>query len=134
MANPSDTSLPTNVGKYIGDPDIDLEDQDLARIDLVHMEEAYQKKELYTIPSDQLRKVHKVFLNSSMGGSDRANSSLGIQWRALKYLCKSTKHEKKRGRKPTQQLIQEIGHFLVNSVQIQLISYNFPLLQNPPSS
>jgi hypothetical protein len=72
LANPSNTSLPASLGMDIGDPDIDLEDQDLAGIDLIHLEHAYQKKILYTIPLDQLRKVHKVFLKSSVGGSDQS--------------------------------------------------------------
>jgi hypothetical protein len=46
-----------------------LEDQELAGIDMAHLEQAYRKQQLYTIPPDQLRKVHKVFLNSSAGGS-----------------------------------------------------------------
>jgi hypothetical protein len=137
-ANPqiptSETSLPTNLGLEIGDPDIDLEDQELAGIDLVHLEQAYRKQELYTIPQDQLRKVHKVFLNSTAGGSTRANSSLGIQRGHSKDQHKPTKEEKKRGRKPKHQLIQDVGNFLVNSGQIHLISDNFPPLQPSPSS
>jgi hypothetical protein len=99
----------------MGDPDIDLEDQELAGIDLVHLEQAYQKQQLYTIPLDQLRKVHKVFLNSTAGGSTRANPNLGIQKGSSKEQCKPTKEEKKRGRKPKHQLIQDVGNFLVNS-------------------
>jgi hypothetical protein len=60
----------------MGDPDTDLEDQELAGIDMAHLEQAYRKQQLYTIPPDQLRKVHKVFLNSSAGGSARASTNL----------------------------------------------------------
>jgi hypothetical protein len=52
----------------MGDLDLDLEDQELAGIDMAHLEKAYHKQQLYTIPTDQLHKVHKVFLNSSTGG------------------------------------------------------------------
>jgi hypothetical protein len=118
----------------MGDPDLDLEDQELAGIDMAHLEQAYRKQQLYTIPVDQLRKVHKVFLNSSAGGSARANSNLGIQKGTSKEQCKPTKDEKKRGRKPKHQLIQDVGNFLVNSGQIHLISDSFPPLQPPSSS
>ena len=52
MIIPSDTSLPTSLGIDIGDPHIYLEDQYLAGIDLIHLEHAYMKQELYTIPPD----------------------------------------------------------------------------------
>jgi len=59
-----DASLLTTLGPEIGDPDTDLEDQELVGIDMAHLEKAYRKQQLYTIPPDQLCKVHKVFLNS----------------------------------------------------------------------
>jgi hypothetical protein len=49
----------------VGDMEIELDEKNLAKIDLVSLEEAYQKKELSFIPPDQLRKVHKVYLNST---------------------------------------------------------------------
>ena len=118
----------------MGDLDIDLEDQELAGIDVAHLEQAYRKQQLYTIPPDQLRKVHKVFLNSSVEGKARASTNLGIQKETTKEQQKTTKEEKKRGRKLKHQLIQDIGNFLVNSGQIHLISDSFPPLQPPPSS
>jgi hypothetical protein len=50
-----------------GDIVMQLEDQDLADIDLEKHEEAFNKKELQTIPVKQLRKVHKVFIDSTIG-------------------------------------------------------------------
>jgi hypothetical protein len=41
-----------------------MDEQDLAEIDLDRVEESLNKKYLQTIPEDQLRKVHKVFLDS----------------------------------------------------------------------
>jgi hypothetical protein len=117
-----------------GDAEMDLDEQDLAGIDLEHLEQAYHHQQLYTIPPDQLRKVHKVFLNSSAGSTTRSSSGLGIQGSQLKEQCKTQKDEKKRGRKSTQKLIQEIGHFMVNSGQIHLISDSFPPLPSPSSS
>jgi hypothetical protein len=117
-----------------GDTEMDLDEHDLVGIDLEHLEQAYHKKELYTIPLDQLRKVHKVFLNSSVGSAARSSSGLGIQGIQQKEQHKPQKEEKKRGRKSTQKLIQEIDHFMVNSGQIHLISDSFPPLPSPSSS
>jgi hypothetical protein len=39
-----------------------LDEQDLADIDLEKLEEAFNRKDLHTIPVEQLRKVHKVSL------------------------------------------------------------------------
>ena len=113
---------------------MELEEQDLAGVDLDHLEHAYRHQKIYTIPRDQLRKVHKVFLNSSAGSSARARKSLGIQGSQTKHPSKSQKDEKKRGRKSTNKLIQEIENFMVNSGQIHQISNIFPPLPTPPSS
>jgi hypothetical protein len=48
--------------------------RELADIDLDKLEDAFNKKELQTIPVEQLRKVHKVFIDSTTG----ATSRLGI--------------------------------------------------------
>jgi hypothetical protein len=116
------------------DEEMELEEQDLAGVDLEHLEHAYRHHKLYTIPRDQLRKVHKVFLNSSAGSSARANKALGVQTSQSKTPSKVQKEEKKRGRKSTSKLIQEIGNFMVNSGQIHLISDSFPPLLTNPSS
>jgi hypothetical protein len=117
-----------------GDAEMDLDEQDLAGVDLEHLEQAYRHQKLYTIPPDQLRKVHKVFLNSTTGSTARSSSGLGIQGNTQKEKRKSQKDEKKRGRKSTSKLIQEIRHFMVNSGQIHLISDSFPPLPSPSSS
>jgi hypothetical protein len=116
------------------DEDMEVEEQDLAGVDLEHLEHAYRHQKLYTIPRDQLRKVHKVFLNSSAGSSARVSKALGIQGSQTKNPSKAQKDEKKRGRKSTNKLIQEIGSFMVNSGQIHLISDRFPPLPPPQSS
>jgi hypothetical protein len=114
------------------DAEMELEEKDLAGVDLEHLEHAYRHQKLYTIPRDQLWKVNKVFLKSSAGSSTQARKSLGIQGSQSKNPNKAQKDEKKRGRKSTNKLIQEIGHFMVNSGQIHLISDNFPPLPTPP--
>lgn len=116
-----------------GDEEMEMEEQDLAGVDLDHLEHAYRHQKLYTIPKDQLRKVHKVFLNSSAGSSARARKALGIQGSQTKNRNKAQKDEKKWGRKSTNKLIQEIGNFMVNSGQIHLISDSFPPLPTPLS-
>jgi hypothetical protein len=55
-----------------GEEDMELEEKDLAGVDLEHLEHAYRQQKLYTIPRDQLRKVPKVFINSSVGSSAKA--------------------------------------------------------------
>jgi hypothetical protein len=113
------------------DAEMELEEQDLAKVDLEHLKHTYRNQKLYTIPRDQLQKVHKVFLKSSAGSSARASKALGIQGSQSKNPNKTQKDEKKRGRKSTNKLIQEIGHFMVNSRQIHLISNSFPPLPTP---
>jgi hypothetical protein len=49
----------------MGDIDMQLDDKELAEIDLEKLEEAYHKKELQSLPLEQLCKVHKVYLNST---------------------------------------------------------------------
>jgi hypothetical protein len=117
-----------------GDVEMDLDEQELAGVDLEHLEHAYRHQKLYTIPPDQLRKVHKVFLNSSAGSTTRSSKGLGIQGNQPKDQSKPQKDENKRGRKSTNKIIQEIGHFMVNSGQIHLISDSFPPLPSPSSS
>jgi hypothetical protein len=89
------------LGLEIEDPDTDLEDQELTGIDMAHLEQAYRKHQLYTIPPDQLRKVHKVFINSSAGGSARANTNLGIQKDTSNEQRKPTKEERQKTTTPT---------------------------------
>jgi hypothetical protein len=117
-----------------GDAEMELEEQELDGVDLEHLEHAYRHQKLYTTPRDQLRKVHKVFLNSPAGSTTRSNKGLRIQGSQSKNQSKTQKDEKKRGRKSTNKLIQEIGHFMVNSGKIHLISDNFHPIPTPPSS
>jgi hypothetical protein len=117
-----------------GDAEMDLDEQDLVGVDMVHLEQAYRHQKLYTIPPDQLRKVHKVFLKSKNGSTARSCLILGIQGNTQKEQHKSQKDEKKRGRKSTSKLIQEIRHFMVKSSQIHLISDSFSPLPSPSSS
>jgi hypothetical protein len=48
-----------------------MDAQDLAGIDLEKLEEALDQKDLQGLPEEQLRKVHKVFLNSTAGSTAR---------------------------------------------------------------
>ena len=46
---------------------MEMNERDLVEIDLDIPEEALNKKYLQTLPEEQIRKVHKVFLDSSAG-------------------------------------------------------------------
>jgi hypothetical protein len=65
--------------------------------------------------SDQLKKFHKVYLNSTVGPTSRASKGLRILKDPLKDTRNKSKDEKKHGHKSTQHLIQEVGNFMVHS-------------------
>jgi hypothetical protein len=88
-----------------------IDETALAEIDLEKLEEALNQKDLQHIPVEQLRKVHKVFTDSTAGSTAR----LGISSDPNHEPKKSTKESKRRGRKPAQQLIREAGHLMINS-------------------
>jgi len=70
--HPHNGETPTKErGEGDGDTPMLLDDRDLAGIDLEKMEESLNQKDLQTLPEEQLRKVHKVFLNSSAGSTAR---------------------------------------------------------------
>jgi hypothetical protein len=100
------------------DTTMELNEQELADIDLDKLEEALNKKDLQTIPDDQLRKFHKVFLDSTAG----ATSRLGIGVDPNPDPRKIPKENKRRGQKSAQQLIKEAGNYMINSGQIQRLS------------
>jgi hypothetical protein len=58
--------------------EIEWDEQDLVEVDLIRLEEGHRKKELQSVPSEKLRKVHKVYLNSIVGVTYRSNTELGI--------------------------------------------------------
>jgi hypothetical protein len=97
---------------------MEMDEQDLAEIDLDRLEEALNKKDLHTLPEDQLRKVHKVFLDSSAG----ATSRLGINIDPNLDPRRHQKENKRRGRKSAHQLIKEAGNYMINSGQIHKLS------------
>ena len=90
---------------------MEKDEQDLAEIDLDRLEEALNKKDLQTLPEEQLRKVHKVFLDSSIGSTSR----LGISIDPNQDLRKHPKENKRRGKKSSHQLIKEAGNYMINS-------------------
>jgi hypothetical protein len=112
-----------------GDTTMLMDETDLADIDLEKLEEALNQKDLQHIPVDQLRKVHKVFTNSTAGSTAR----LGITVDPGSEPKRITKENKRRGCKTTHQLIKEAGHLMINSGQIQRLSEGY-LHPPPPSS
>jgi hypothetical protein len=59
-----------------GDTQMQLDEQDLADIYIEKLEEALNRKDLQTIPIEQLRKVHKVFLDSTAGSTSRLDIAI----------------------------------------------------------
>ena len=101
----------------------------LVDIDLEKLEEALNQKDLQHIPVDQLCKVHKVFTNSTVGSTAR----LGITVDPGSEPKTTTKENKRRGHKPTHQLIKEAGHLMINLGQIQRLLKGY-IHPPPPSS
>jgi hypothetical protein len=111
-----------------GDTLMQLDEQDLVDIDLEKLEEAFNRKELQTIPVEQLRKVHKVFIDSTAGSTSR----LGISSDPTSELRRTSHESKRRGRKSTHQLIKEVGNYMLNSGKIQRLTEGY--LNPPPNS
>jgi hypothetical protein len=123
--HPKDSTQSTQSGRE-EDTNMIMDETDLADIDLEQLEEALNQKDLQHLPVDQLRKVHKVFTNSTAGSTAR----LGISADPTIEQKKTTKENRRRGRKPAQQLIKEAGHLMINSGQIQRLSEGY--LHPPP--
>ena len=111
-----------------GDTPMHLDEQDLACIDLEKLKEALNQKDLQILPEEQLRKVHKVFLNSSTGSI----AWLGIATDSSSGSKKILRENKRRGRKTVQQLIKEAGNLMINLGQIHKISEVY-LHTTPPA-
>jgi hypothetical protein len=97
---------------------MEMDEKDLDDIDLDRLEEALNKKDLQKIPEYQLRKVHKVFLDSTSG----ATSRLGISVDPNPDPRNNPKENKKREKKLVHQLIKEAGNYMINSRKIQRLS------------
>jgi len=108
---PSQGKEPPMEDRGEGDAPMILDDKELAEIDLEKLEEALNQKNLQTLPEEQLRKVHKVFLNSSTGSTARLGIALDQNSGSKKILRES----KRRGCKPVHQLIKEAGNLMINS-------------------
>jgi hypothetical protein len=102
-----------------------VDEKDLADIDLDLLEEDYNKKYLKSLPPKQLYKFHKVYIVSTAGATSRSGGGLGIHLDPNKDNWKMPKEIKCRGHKSTQQLIREVGRFMINSGQIQKLIEGF---------
>jgi hypothetical protein len=87
---------------------MDLDEHDLAGIDLENLEQAYHKKELYTIPQISFTKFIRFSSTPQWAQLLDPTLGLGIQHIQQREQHKPQKDEKKQGRKSTQKLIQEI--------------------------
>jgi hypothetical protein len=92
------------------------------------LEEALNQKDLQTLPEEQLRKVHKVFLNSSTGSIAR----LGIATDLSSGSKRIPRENKRRRWKTTHQLIKEADNLMINSGQIHKLLEGY-LHSTPPS-
>jgi hypothetical protein len=95
-----------------------MDEQDQEKIDLDMLEEALNNNDLQTLLEDQLKKFHKVFLDSSAG----ATSRLGIDTNPNQDPRKQPKENKRRGRKSAHQLIKGAGNYMINLGQIHKLS------------
>jgi hypothetical protein len=118
QADPEDYLVSGKERQREEDTVMEIDEKDLAKIDLDRLEEALNKKDLQTLLEDQLRKVHKVFLDSSM----RATSMLGIITYPNLDPRRHPKENKRRGRKSAHRLIKEAGNYMINSGQIHELS------------
>jgi hypothetical protein len=106
---------------------MEMDEQDLAEIDLDRLEEELNKKDLQTLPEDQLKKVHKVFLKSSEVDTFR----LGINTVPNQDPRKHPKGNKQRGINSYHQRIKEARNYMINSGHIHRLSErSFP---HPPN-
>jgi hypothetical protein len=97
-----------------GDTSMQLDEQDLADIELEKLEEAFNIKELQTIPVEQLKNMHKYFIYSTAGSTSRLRISLDLTTK-----LKLTSHEiKRKGCKSTHQLIKEVWNYMLYSGKI----------------
>lgn len=119
---------PEERGDVDGDTLMQLDDRDLAGIDLEKLEEALNQKDLQALLEEQLRKVHKFFLDSLAGSTTR----LGIVTDSSSDSKRIPRENKRRGRKSTHQLIKEAGNLMLNSGQIHKLSEGY-LHPTPPS-
>ena len=115
-------------GEGDGDTPMLINDRDLAGIDLEKLEEVLNQKDLHTLPEEQLRKVHKIFLNSSSGST----TCLGIAMDLSSGSKRIPGENKRRGRKTAHQLIKEADNLMINLGQIHKLSEGY-LHSAPPS-
>jgi hypothetical protein len=73
-------------------------------------------------------------MNSTAGATSRSGGILGIHQDPRQEMKRLLKEGKRRGRKYAQQLIREVGSFVINSGQMQKLTEGFFLFTPPPSS
>jgi len=113
------------VGKN-GDTVMQLDEQYLMNIDLEKLEEALNHKYLQTIRIEKLRKVHKVFLDSIVRSTTRLGITIDPSIDSKHAPCEN----KRGGCKYSQQLIKEVGNFMLNLGHVHRLSEGY--LHPPP--
>lgn len=74
---------------------MEVDEKELSSTNMACIEEAYRKKDLLSIPHEQLRKFNEVYINSMVGETYRFVSPLGVQKYPLKDLHKLLREGKK---------------------------------------
>jgi hypothetical protein len=108
-------------GEEYGDTPMQLDTQDLAGIILEKLEESLNARDLQGLPKEQLRKLHKFFLDSTAGSTARLGIATESSSGSKKIPCENKRHR----RKPTHQLIKGAGNLMINSSQIQKLSEGY---------
>jgi hypothetical protein len=106
----------------------DNDEMELEGLDLQSIATTCARKEVHSIPENQIQLLKSTFLKSkhkdkagsTQKGKHSTTSSLGIKNHSSKEITKETKEDKKRGRPSNKQLLQELGELLVNWEELEV--------------
>lgn len=89
------------------------------------MEEACKTKNFNNISKEHPERVQHIYIWTRGRSTSKTTIAIGIKVEALKDSKKKMKDDKKRGRKSTKQLIQDIGSQMVDAGQVQALEGHF---------
>jgi hypothetical protein len=98
-------------------------DLEKVEINLEALQKYHGEQEIDEMTIDQIKQLHQETLESKgkevrLGILSGSSRSMGIRTNPLNILKKTPSEEKKRGRKPYLQVIEETGAHLVDSGQV----------------
>lgn len=103
----------------------DVDEQDLADLDLEQIVDVSRKKDFNKVTFEQLEKVQNTYLNAQDGSDNPSSNLLGISVDLEKTSLKVPKMRKKRSEKSKKQLLDEFGDIMVNSSQMKVLTKTF---------